>query len=249
MILTTAMDSDPPQVASSAQTGVFPATEWSAIRHVQNQDPVQAAQALRELCERYRLPMVNWFRSHGLTLEDAEDLTHQFLVRRLVEEHLVQFDRRPGVSFRSWLAQCLRRLLYDFWRKRGRSERLAEFSGWAEASDATEADAALDRELARRIHDQVLVEMRGRWDRSGRRPVLDALLPLIFAHPVPDGGYREPAQACGLTESQAKGRLFTIRAEYSELFCRQVRVLCLPGDLAAEDSYLKSLAMDAAERD
>jgi DNA-directed RNA polymerase specialized sigma24 family protein len=249
MILATAMDSDPPQAASSAQTGVFPATEWSAIRHVQDQDPVQAEQALCELCERYRLPMVNWYRSHGLSSEDAEDLTHQFLVRRLVQEQLVRFIRRPGVSFRSWLAQCLRRRLYDFWRERGRSERLAEFSGWAEASDPTEADAALDRELARRIHDQVLVELRERWARSGRRPVLDALLPLMFVHPVPDGGYREPARSCGLTESQAKGRLFTMRAEYSELFCRQVRVLCLPGDLAAEDAYLKNLAIGLAELD
>ena len=241
------MDSDPPQTASAVPTGLFPATEWSAIRHVQDQgqDPARAEQALRELCERYRLPMVNWYRSHGLTSEDAEDLTHQFLVRRLVQEQLVRFVRRPGVSFRSWLAQCLRRQLYDFWRERGRSERLAEFSGWAEASDSTEADAALDRELALRIHDQVLVEMRERW--ADRRLVLDALLPLIFAHPVPDGGYREPARSCGLTESQAKGRLFTIRAEYSELFCRQVRILCLPGDLAAEDAYLKSLAVAFAE--
>ena len=68
------MDSDPPQSASAAPTGMFPATQWSAIRHVQGQDPVQVEAALRELCERYRLPMVNWHRSHGLDTADAEDL-------------------------------------------------------------------------------------------------------------------------------------------------------------------------------
>ena len=226
---------------------MFPATQWSAIRHVQGQDPVQVEAALRELCERYRLPMVNWHQSHGLDTADAEDLTHQFLALRLVQEHLAKFATRPGVRFRSWLAQCLRCQLYDFWRKRGRIERLAQFPGWAEPGDPREADAALDRELARRIHGTVLQELAAKWSSSGRGLVFQSLKSLILVHPVPDGGYLEPARSCGLSEVQAKGRLFTLRAEYSELFTRQVRGLCLPEDLSEEEAYLKALAVDCAE--
>lgn len=241
------MDSDPPQAASAALSGIFPPTEWSAIRHVQGQDPGQAEAALRELCERYRTPMLNWHRSHGVDTEDAEDLTHQFLALRLVEEHLGKFATRPGVRFRSWLAHCLRCQLYDFWRKRGRIERLAQFSGWAEPGNPREADAALDRELADRIHGHVLQELEQRWTSTGRGQVFQALKSLILVHPVPDGGYREPALSCGLSEAQAKGRVFALRAEYSELFTRQVRVLCVPEELAEEDAYLKALAVHSTE--
>src|SRR5262245_1779791 len=59
----------------------FTTTHWSVVLQAGSESSPHAQNALESLCKSYRYPLYVHVRRLGWGPEDAEDLTHQFLVR------------------------------------------------------------------------------------------------------------------------------------------------------------------------
>src|SRR6266581_6570385 len=94
----------------------FPATMWSLVMEASQQsDPAQVQDALKQLCEIYRRPIVEWLLRRGYG-QNSEDLANDFVVFLLEKNRLENFARGTA-RFRSFLIKCLKRFLRDQWRK------------------------------------------------------------------------------------------------------------------------------------
>lgn len=85
----------------------FPNTRWTMVLRANAEETSVATPALDELCRIYRRPLVVALqRKHGFSLHDAEDVTHDFLVWLLKQQHLHCVDAGRG-RFRSFLMTYL----------------------------------------------------------------------------------------------------------------------------------------------
>ena len=94
----------------------FPTTHWSVVLAAK-WDDTKARAALRELCESYHEPILRYVERVVRTDStsryggrNAEDLTHDFLVRLLEGKIFEQLQRRVG-RFRVYLLGAVRHFL------------------------------------------------------------------------------------------------------------------------------------------
>jgi RNA polymerase sigma factor (sigma-70 family) len=66
------------------------------------------------LYERYKKPLINFFLYHNAQRDDARDLVQQVFLRLLRYKH----SYREGASFRTWIYEIARNILYDFYKKK-----------------------------------------------------------------------------------------------------------------------------------
>lgn len=91
----------------------------------------QANEALERLCRTYWLSLYACTRRRGWTVEDAQDLTQEFLAELIARRDFSRVDRARG-RFRSYLLACLKHFLDKDQRdrkarKRGGGQRLTPF--------------------------------------------------------------------------------------------------------------------------
>lgn len=94
--------------------GSFPPTMWTQILIVIQGDNEEAARmALAEFYERYRVAIIKFFVRRGCAYQTAEDYTHAFFQRKLLEQwsgkqtFLHQARRKEDRKFRSFLSWML----------------------------------------------------------------------------------------------------------------------------------------------
>jgi len=119
--------------------------------------------AWRRLVDLYS-PLINtWLRRHGVSAEDAEDLTQEVLEVVVLEVSRFRHNGRVG-AFRTWL----RTITINCLRQSVRSRRLR-----AEAAGSPDITSMLDQ-----LEDPAS-DLSRRWDREHDQHVLERLLELI----------------------------------------------------------------------
>lgn len=170
---------------------VFNATPWSAVLQAAGDDPDKARRAFERLCGEYRDAIAHWMRLQRLSIEDAEDATHDFLEQWLTRENPLQGFQRGERRFREFLRVCLRRFLAD-WRERHRAAKRgggAEHVPWEHDEvipDGADSHAHLDFAFATQIHADVIASLKPKWQSrlpDGRFDRLQAVVLRTAPHP------------------------------------------------------------------
>ena len=108
----------------SQQSGPFPVTQWTeVIAPIQRGETNQAWTALNEFCQSYRPAVCHFFRRHGCDADQAEELTQDFFLKRIIKgwedrASFVHAAERSKGSFRRFLCHVLWLFLKDHWKSR-----------------------------------------------------------------------------------------------------------------------------------
>src|SRR5262245_36913717 len=93
----------------------FATTHWSVIQAAGSSSAPQAAEALRQLCETYWLPVYAFVRRSGNPPNESLDLTQEFFCRLLAKDFFSAADPTRG-RFRNFLLAALRNFVRKEWR-------------------------------------------------------------------------------------------------------------------------------------
>lgn len=213
----------------------FPTTHWSAIAEAVSEDPAGTRPALSGLLSRYRPPILRHLRRSGLALQDSEDVLHDFVSRKVLQNGLLATaDRRRG-RFRTLLLTALDRYVIDRHRFRDARTRhppraMRPFDEHCDtpASPGVSVDP-FDLEWAHSVISQALTRMREDSRVAGRdrlwsvfearflRPILEQEPPEPYSDLVQRLGIESYSQATKIaTESKhiMQRYLYEVVAEY-----------------------------------
>ncbi len=127
-------------------------------------------QALNELAELYRPPILNFIRQHGFGDEDAEDLVQNTLMRLLSPLFLKQkLDFSKG-KFRSFLLGMAKNIMREEWKRRGRA-KFASMEDLEESLSAPEAEKNFDRDWCHQLFSLAMEALR-KDDETAHRVLL-----------------------------------------------------------------------------
>jgi RNA polymerase sigma factor (sigma-70 family) len=157
----------------------FTTTRWSLVLRAAGPG---GKHALSELFRAYWQPVRMFIQSHGVTPEDAADVTQELFERLLVRNDLARLDRSRG-QFRSWLRTCARNHLYNWLAHRrgtrvgGKAVHVSVDSQCEALHSALTPERIFDRNWALTLLDRALLRLRRRYERVQRIALFDALSP------------------------------------------------------------------------
>lgn len=233
---------------------LFPQTDWSQVRQATSQDPEQIRTAISALCLQYRDAICEWFRRDARTRDEAEDLTHDFLMRWLVRDAPLGRFERGELRFRDFLGTCLR---YFVQERHARATRLKRGGGVAHEvfeeslalnEQQTSAGGGVDLELARQLFREVVDDMKQTWTARVGEGSFERLQEMALGF-VPSRDYQGLASELRVPMGTLKGWIFRIRQEFHEGYRRRVRALVDPKELPEELRYLLELLASQGVRD
>jgi RNA polymerase sigma factor (sigma-70 family) len=232
------MDSPSTNREDTRPAPLFPDTLWPLVLAAKASDPAKAQAAISELCHIYRKPIVNWLRGYGCK-EDAEDMASAFIIRWHERNHLINFNRKEDVKFRSFLLTCLRRFVKDE-RAKPRAVRRNEGIAPVPLEDEDvpqEAELAreLDRAIAMSMHERVSAALAKH--NPGR---FEELRRLLFGLDR-SISYSEVGSRLGISEGAVKAAVARLRDAYYETFRTEAAQIARPGELDEEIQYLLGL--------
>ena len=212
----------------------FPKTQWTVIIDAVSASPERGREALEELCQLYRQPIVNWFRRKDF-YQDPEDLAHSFVEYMLEKGLLEKVAPRTG-RFRCFLTTCMRRFLYDSWDKNnsqkagGQVEKVPLHDNDIEPEAEGSDDSQFDLDLAIAIHRRVMA----------RLVTQEGLKPYIFLKDSTEG-WDEIAARLGTTSTAIRQAVGRLRRRHWEAFKDEVTQIVAPAERAEETRYLYDL--------
>lgn len=166
--------------------------------------------SFEELVRRHQVPLVHFLR-RWTTIEDAEDLTQETMLRAY--ENLHRY--RPAWKYGTWLFTIARRLCLNRQRRRRAAEStasLAELAGGVQPGDQI-AQAESDRRL---------------WDTAAD-VLSDRERMALWLYYAEDMPVAEIARVVGRSATAVKTMLFRSRQKLA-------RVLCPPEPIARRDA-------------
>jgi RNA polymerase sigma-70 factor (ECF subfamily) len=186
-----------------------------------------------------------YIRRQGISPEQAEDLTQEFLVSLLEKDVFRGIDRSRG-TFRSFLIACLRHFLANERarlqaQKRGGGRVIlsldflnAESGYREEGTTEMTADKLYERQWALTLLDQVLDRLRDEWAQSGRARMFEALKSFL-AGESSSISYDQAARQLGMTAGAIRVAVHRLRRRYRELVREEIaRTVRDPDEIDAE---------------
>jgi RNA polymerase sigma-70 factor (ECF subfamily) len=157
-------------------------TRWSLIAAARDH-PSKARNALEQLCQTYRPPVLAFVRRSGYSQADAEDLTQAFFLRFIERGWYGEADPGRG-RFRSLLLTVLRRFLLDHRdaTHAGKRDvtRTVEFDELAQSGDRGESpEQAFTRVWMGTVVANAYARLEQEWERAGKRDQFVQLSPLL----------------------------------------------------------------------
>lgn len=231
----------------------FPSTSWTLVARVKSPDAATAAEALAEICTRYRYPLYCYLRRRGLDHHDAEDVLHDFLARFLRHGSFEAADESKG-RLRSYLSASLTRHLASWHDHRSRRPRLTDgidLDGpvleavYARETfpDSESPDAIFERKWALAMLDTVIDRLASSYAARGRQDLFAALRPVLQAggslrgHDAPT-----LSAALSLSEEALRAALHRMLREFRDLLRAEVRqTVENPVEIDAELDHLRRL--------
>lgn len=222
----------------------FLTTRWSLVLAARDEGGA-AADALGELCRRYRQPVLAYLRASGHRGIEAEDLLQGFFLALLEKRYDRSADPARG-RFRSFLLTALKAWLanaHDAAQalKRGGGIRHDDIDAHADRESSLGVDVsperAFDRDFALTLIERALGRLQAEAEAGGRADLF-AALSLHLVEPAEGGDYRRIAGGLGMTPNHVavsvrrwRQRLAElVRAELADTLAEPAQV---EGELAA----------------
>lgn len=202
----------------------FATTQWTLVWQAAAEDSKHGRPALAEVIRRYWFPLYSYARRRGLSSEDAEDATQEFLSRVLEGNLLGSADPAKG-KFRSYLLTAWKRFLIDAYRKqkavqrggRARVGSLDVVSGEKQWQALSLRDHDPDRVFmlgwANAVLDEVRLRLCVDYERSNRKSIFEALVPKLTTQ-LDAADYSQLASQLGVSLSSVKVALHRLRQRY-----------------------------------
>ena len=230
----------------------FATTQWTLVWQAVDEDSQHGRPALEELIRRYWLPLYGFARRRGLSREDAEDATQEFLASLVRGELLDAADPAKG-KFRTFLLVAWKRFLVDEFRKRQALRRggdvnllSLDFGGgeqrWQELeSREPDPDRFYALSWANALLDEVRRRLRTTYASRERQAVFTTLMPRL-TETLNKHQYDQLATELSLSPSAVKVALHRLRQRFGQTL-REVVLETLddPGEIDAEITELLSV--------
>jgi RNA polymerase sigma factor (sigma-70 family) len=238
----------PPELAGR----VFVTTHWSIVLRARQKESPDSEAARERLCRTYWPPLYHYLRRDGYSVEDAKDLTQEFLSRFLHRDWLDHLHDQRG-KFRSFLLTFLKHFLSDQRdranaQKRGGGQQLISIDAYeAEEREALgpveglSADQLYDRRWARAVMDEAARRLREEYAERGKAKLFEQLKDL---QPGEHGArsYAEIGAALGLTEQAIKNARHAFNRRYAVLLRDEIaQTVADPSEVEAEVQHLKQI--------
>jgi RNA polymerase sigma-70 factor (ECF subfamily) len=222
----------------------FATTHWSLVLAARDRAEASADDALASLCTLYWYPLYAYVRRSGHTPDDAHDLTQEFFTRLLEKDWLAGVDQEKG-KFRSFLlASCAHFLSNEGHRvrakKRGGGRAVlsleatdAEGRYRTEPADDLTPEKLFERRWALALLQQVMARLREEFETRGKGELFDRLRGFLVGEK--GSGYRQAADALGLSEGSVKVAVHRLRQRYRDLLHEEIaRTVDTPGEIEGE---------------
>jgi DNA-directed RNA polymerase specialized sigma24 family protein len=111
-------------------------TNWDEVFRAADKDPAVRREALGRLLTRYRrLLKARLVSRYGFSEDEAEDLLHDFIQKKILEDEVLEEADPERGRFRTFLLTVLERFTISELRKRGARKRRADHAGSLDAVD------------------------------------------------------------------------------------------------------------------
>ena len=220
----------------AAEPSRFPSTQMSVVRRVASADPDVRARALETVARAYWAPIYTYVRlTHGLSSEDAEDLTQGFFGEALRRDLFARYDPLRA-RFRTYLRTCVDAYVSN---ERKGEQRLKRGGGTVAVSldvagiqdrltTAHDAETMFEREWVRSVFTMAVDRLRTRCLESGRRTHLTLFERYDLAEPEGRDrpSYAELAAELGITMTQLTNWLAAVRRDFRAIVLETLAELC-----------------------
>ncbi|HVV72368.1 MAG TPA: sigma-70 family RNA polymerase sigma factor [Verrucomicrobiae bacterium] len=227
------MRTEGPTSEPQTHGGVFATTHWSVVLAAGEENALQSAAALEQLCRVYWYPLYSYVRRRGYGHEDAQDLTQGFMLQLLARKSFARADPSRG-RFRSFLLAGLTYYLLDqhhraLAQKRGGGQVTLRFVDGQDADaryrlepmDDSSPDKLFERRWALALLEQVLARLEQEFCAAGKAGLFERLRAHLVAN-TGEGTYAEAAAALGMTHEGFKKAVQRMRQRYYELFREEI---------------------------
>jgi len=210
----------------------FVTTHWSVVLAAKNGDSPNASAAMERLCRAYWRPIYAFIRRDGYRVEDAQDLTQEFLARLLAKDYLDHLHHQRG-KFRSFLLTLVKHFLSDY-RDRVRAlkrggdrtfvsldQALEEERAAVGPVDGLTADQIFERRWAATLLAQAAERLRQEYAGEGRAALFEQLKDL---QPGERGNqtYAELGVQLGMSEAAIKSAMHRLRRRHQVILREEI---------------------------
>jgi RNA polymerase sigma factor (sigma-70 family) len=238
--------------AMPGRAGIFHTTHWSIVLLAKKCEGIEAEAALEKLCHTYWPPLYGFIRRQGYSVDDAQDLTQEFLSRLIRKEWLNHLKHRDG-KFRSFLLTFLKHFLSDHRdrrnaQKRGGGKQMISLDACEEEeqeamtpTDGLTAEQHYERRWARAVMREAVNKLQSEYDARGKSALFSQLKEL---QPGEHGekSYAEIAASLGVTVQAIKSARNAFNHRYAELIRDEIaRTVADSCELEAEIQYLMQI--------
>ena len=204
----------------------FATTQWTLVWNAAKEDPQHGRPALDGLIRCYWHPLYSFARRQGLSREDAEDATQEFLSGVVRGDLLRSADPAKG-RFRTFLLVAWKRFLIDEFRRgqtlrRGGDVKLVSLdfgSGeqcWLELeSREPDPDRLYALSWANSLLDEVRSRLQASYSLRDRSTVYEVLIPRL-TEPLTKPDYDSLANELSLSPSAVKVALHRLRQRFGQ---------------------------------
>ncbi len=168
----------------------FATTQWTMVWKAAEEDSQHGRPALAEVIRRYWMPLYTYARRQGLSSEDAEDATQEFLSSIISGNLLESADPAKG-KFRAFLLTAWKRFLVDEYRKKNAARRGGKVQtvsldvsygeqNWRQMSlQQSNPDHVFALSWASSLLEQARQRLRQEYQSKGKSDLIEALLPWL----------------------------------------------------------------------
>lgn len=230
----------------------FATTHWSVVLAARDGDSTGASEALNDLCRAYWPPLYAYIRREGHDVEEAQDLTQEFIARLLARDYLQRVHHQEG-KFRSFLLAYLKNFLSEQRRKAGAQKRgggcvfvsldeLSAKDGYLlEPVDDLTPDQVFERRWAQAVLQTALDRLRGEYAARGQAALFELLQD--YQPRDPSGrSYAQLGSELGMTEAAIKSAVQRMRQRHRELLREEIaRTVTRPEEIEEELRHFRTL--------
>jgi len=231
----------------------FATTQWTMVWRAAEEDSQHGRPALAEVIRRYWMPLYAFARREGLSSEDAEDATQEFLSSVMSGNLLDSADPAKG-KFRAFLLTAWKRFLVDAYRKekavrRGGNASVVSLDvalgerRWRElSSKEPDPDRVFTLSWANNLLEESTQRLRQEYQAKGKSELIETLLPRL-TQTMDAASYAELSDHLNLSSGAVKVAMHRLRQRFGSAL-RQVVVETVEesADVDAElDELLQAL--------
>lgn len=215
-------------------SGGFPSTHWSQILAVECETGGEKRSALDSLLVRYLPALRAHLTYRGIHPEQADDVLHDFVAKKILEKDLISLANPQAGKFRTFLLTALDRFVSNQIRRAKAKKRRPEGNvvslevSQEPSATGTDHTAAFEIAWAREVIAEALRRMKRTcetadrstlWEVFNQRillPTLEGNKPLDYRQLIAQYGFSSPLQVANTVVTAKRMYARMLRAVVSE---------------------------------